>query len=425
VLGLDGDPTPGDPDAVRDMAVRLRRQAGLAENNTARLRAVAAGGGELRMDGDYAASFTEALTELPDELSKLARAYRGCGDALHAYAGSLAEAKTQSGAALRDGVDAHGRRQGALREVYALLPADRHVRLWPREELAEPSVVAATADLEAPGLREQIQTAARRGRAAEADRARASAAARQAAGLRGGAAHACAEGIGRALDDSGIKNKSWLRKAFDAVSAPFRSWDAFVGLCRNVAMVAGVVALFVSGPIGLALVAVAVVAGAAVLADTLSKYARGQASLGQLALDGLGVLPGGRGVVTAARLGKGARLVGAALRGGGGRLAIRGKGGAETLKRVKGFGSGPKMPINRSSVRTVAEKYRIDVSNFRVSINARKISRARLRMRSSTPKIFAMADHFPRLTTSLKRGRTVRTHTRTSGGIILASDRRG
>jgi RHS repeat-associated protein len=90
-------------------------------------------------------------------------------------------------------------------------------------------------------------------------------------------------------------------------------------------MVAGVVALFVSGPIGLALVAVAVVAGAAVLADTLSKYARGQASLGQLALDGLGVLPGGRGVVSLARLGRGAKLVGAALRGGGTALAARGR----------------------------------------------------------------------------------------------------
>jgi RHS repeat-associated protein len=325
VLGLDGDPTPGDPDAVRDMAVRLRQQAALAENNTARLRAVAAGGGELRMDGDYAASFTEALTELPDELAKLARAYRGCGDALHTYAGSLAEAKTQSGVALRDGADAHGRYQGALREVYALLPADRHVRLWPREEMSEPSIGTATADLETPGLREQIQTAARRGQAADADRARAAAVARQAAGLRDGAARTCADGIGKALDDSGIKNKSWFRKAFDAVSAPFRSWDAFVGLCRNVAMVAGVVALFVSGPIGLALVAVAVVAGAAVLADTLSKYARGQASLGQLALDGLGVLPGGRGVVSLARLGRGAKLVGAALRGGGTALAARGR----------------------------------------------------------------------------------------------------
>ncbi|WP_322769293.1 hypothetical protein [Frankia sp. Cr1] len=40
VLELEGDPTPGDPDAVREMAVRLRGQAELAEANTARLRAI-------------------------------------------------------------------------------------------------------------------------------------------------------------------------------------------------------------------------------------------------------------------------------------------------------------------------------------------------------------------------------------------------
>ncbi|WP_322749655.1 MULTISPECIES: hypothetical protein [unclassified Frankia] len=101
VLGLEGDPTPGDPDAVRAMAVRLRGQADLAESGTARLRAIASSGGELAMAGDYAPAFTEALVELPDGLAKLARAYRGCGDALFTFANGLTEAKAQAGGALR------------------------------------------------------------------------------------------------------------------------------------------------------------------------------------------------------------------------------------------------------------------------------------------------------------------------------------
>uniref|UniRef100_UPI002AD2A1F0 DUF6531 domain-containing protein n=1 Tax=Frankia sp. Cas3 TaxID=3073926 RepID=UPI002AD2A1F0 len=331
VLGLEGDPTPGDPDAVRAMAVRLRTQAEVAEHNTTRLRAIASGGGDLAMAGDYAPAFTEALVELPAELAKLARAYRGCGDALFAFAAGLTEAKAQAGGALRQGLDADDRYRVALGEVRALLPPDREWLLWPRAELSEGSISAVTALWDAAAVAGQVRVAASRGQVAGADRARARRLALDAAELRGDAARSCAQGIENALADSGIKNRAWYEKAWDAVSAPFRSWDSFVDLCRNVAMVAGVVALFVSGPIGLALVAIALVAGAAVFADTLAKYAQGKASLGQLALDSLGLIPGGRGVVSVARLGRtavavgrgvargeGLRLVGAGLRTFGG-----------------------------------------------------------------------------------------------------------
>ncbi len=145
VLELDGDPTPGDPDAVRAMAVRLRTQAELAESGTARLRAIAGSGGDLAMAGDYASLFTEALVELPDGLARLARAYRGCGDALFGFANGLTEAKIRAGVALRQGLDADDRYRVALGEVRALLPPDREWLLWPRAELSEGSIGAATA----------------------------------------------------------------------------------------------------------------------------------------------------------------------------------------------------------------------------------------------------------------------------------------
>src|SRR5262249_52668760 len=151
----------------------------------------------------------------------------------------------------------------------------------------------------------QVRTAARRARLAESDRDRARRLALEAARLRGDAENHCADGINDALNHSGIKNKSWWQKAWDTVSKPFRSWDEFVKLCSTVAMVAGIVALFISGPIGWALMAAALVASAVVFADTLNKFANGKAGLGELAFAALGLIPGGRGVVSFAKLGRG------------------------------------------------------------------------------------------------------------------------
>ncbi|HEY8199820.1 MAG TPA: hypothetical protein VII47_00540 [Actinomycetota bacterium] len=44
VVGLDGDPTPGDPDRTAELAGRLLHEAELADRGSRRLSAVAAGG---------------------------------------------------------------------------------------------------------------------------------------------------------------------------------------------------------------------------------------------------------------------------------------------------------------------------------------------------------------------------------------------
>jgi hypothetical protein len=320
VLDLDGDPTPGDPVRVRELAGRLGEQAGLAGRNTGRLRRIASGDTELAMRGDYAPKFRDVLHELPAELAKLDKAYRGASGALSTYASTLSEAKSRAGRALRDGRDADARFQGALREIRSVLPAERQVLLGSGLGLNETVLDTAMLGLD-EATKSQVRSAARRARDADADRDTARRLADQAAELRGEAETRCVDGINNALEDSGIKNKTFLEKAWDTVSKPFRSWDDFVELCKAVALVAGVVALFISGPIGWALMAAALVAGAAVLADTLTKYARGQASLGQVALDALGVIPGGRGVASLAKLGMAAKGMAAGLRGGAGRLA--------------------------------------------------------------------------------------------------------
>ncbi|MGH3908499.1 MAG: DUF6531 domain-containing protein [Pseudonocardiaceae bacterium] len=316
VLDLSEDPTPGDPHRARALAQKLLGEAESVENNTSRLRSVTTDSDALRMEGDYAPAFREVLSELPGELAKLGKAYRRCGDALSAFATSLADAKSQSGNALRQGQDAQNTIQGALRQIRAALPADRAAMVSDRRVPTEFALDAAIADLD-EGTKAQARAALRRAQYADQDRARARRLATDAARLRGDAEDTCVEGIQDALNDTGIKNKEWWEKAWDAVSAPFRSWDAFVDLCKNVAMVAGVVALFISGPIGLALVAVALVAGAVIFADTLSKYARGEATLGALAMDALGLIPGARGVTSLAKLGRSAAGLANGVRTGG------------------------------------------------------------------------------------------------------------
>ncbi|MGH3806756.1 MAG: DUF6531 domain-containing protein [Pseudonocardiaceae bacterium] len=316
VLDLDADPTPGDPQRTRDLSTQLLHEAELAEHNTSRLRRVASNGGDLHMEGDYAHTFRDVLGELPGELAKLGKAYRGCGKALSGFASSLEHAKTQAATALRHGQDAHDRYQGALREIRALAPPDRAAGL--SSGLRSPGFLleAAIADLD-ESTKTQVRMVARRAHTAEQDKDRAQRLAADAARLRGDAETTCVRKINDALDDSGIKNKSGWRKVWDAISKPFRSWHDFVNLCRNVAMVAGIAAIFISGPIGLALVAAALIAGAAVFADTLNKYAHGKAGLADLAFDALGLIPGGRGMASLAKLGRAASGMARGLRVGG------------------------------------------------------------------------------------------------------------
>jgi len=362
VLHLDGDPAPGDPGRVRTLATRLLTDADLAERNTQRLRSISTGDGELRMDGDYAPKFRQALGELPGELTKLSHAYRDCGQALSAFAGSLEQAQGQAAAALRQGRDADGSYQGALRQVQSLLPPERHAAV---PGLNPSTLDAGTADLD-PGLRAEIQAAAARGRAAEADRDRARRLAQEAAQLRGDAESRCARTIRSAL--AGIKNKEWYEKAWNFVSTPFRSWDDFVTLCRNVALIAGTVALFVSGPIGLALVAIALIAGAVVFATTLDRYRRGQAGLADVGWDALGMIPGARGVANLRR------MAGAAF--GLSRVARQGGAGTRTIRQLfstrRVAGGGPRLLMRHDVVQDVSKLAGIDLQGVKLVLDKSK-----------------------------------------------------
>jgi hypothetical protein len=82
----DGDPVPGDPDAV-DLAGRhYRSMADEIDHQVARLRAIAGGEG---LEGGYVKTFTESSTKLAGDLAKTSGRYREVGGALVGWAPTL------------------------------------------------------------------------------------------------------------------------------------------------------------------------------------------------------------------------------------------------------------------------------------------------------------------------------------------------
>jgi RHS repeat-associated protein len=125
--------------------------------------------------------------------------------------------------------------------------------------------------------------------------------------------------------DAGIQNRSWWEEVGDWFTD---NWDTIVAVCKVVVAVVGIVAMIIGGPI---LGAIVLIAAAVVLADTLYKYSKGQASLWDVGLAALDCIPGMKGLTTLGGLAKGLKggmAAMAGLKGGlkGMGLAVRGLG---------------------------------------------------------------------------------------------------
>jgi RHS repeat-associated protein len=142
--------------------------------------------------------------------------------------------------------------------------------------------------------------------------------------------------------DAGIQNRAWYEEVGDWVSD---NWDTIVEVCKVVVAVVGIIAMIIGGPI---LGAIVLIAALVVLADTLNKYAKGQASLWDVGLAALDCIPGMKGLTTLGGLAKGLKSAGAmglkgmatGLRGLGksarGMLDNAVAGGKDAFGRLKG-----------------------------------------------------------------------------------------
>lgn len=96
ILGLDHDPTPGDPDRVAALSRRFLDFADIADRARMAVTSLQSDGAVLTWIGSSGDAFREEFGDFPGQLRKLCDSHRMAGDALTAYGPKLSAA--QSGA---------------------------------------------------------------------------------------------------------------------------------------------------------------------------------------------------------------------------------------------------------------------------------------------------------------------------------------
>ncbi|MFC9504949.1 DUF6531 domain-containing protein [Streptomyces sp. NPDC057002] len=332
---MDKDPTPGDPQRVRTLAKQLHDFADDVSDALRLVKGMAGEGTLLEWAGKSADVFKEDFADVPKNLKKLKKSYEMCGDALSDFWPKLERAQSLADKALVKGREARDSLSSAQSK---LTSADSWVTRAGKEadkykddptgsksdadKPDEAKVRAATRDVQ------HAKSAQSKAQSDVSDAQDALAAAKKMAAdartMRDEAAREAKSKIDEA-SDAGIQNRSWWEEVGDWF---VDNWDTIVAVCKVVVAVVGIVAMIIGGPI---LGAIVLIAAAVVLADTLYKYSKGQASLWDVGLAALDCIPGMKGLTTLGGLAKGLKGGMAAmkgLRGGlkGMGLAVRGLG---------------------------------------------------------------------------------------------------
>ncbi|MGH4033677.1 RHS repeat-associated core domain-containing protein [Actinomycetota bacterium Odt1-20B] len=309
VLDLDKDPTPGDPQRVRQLAKNLHDFADDVSDVLRDIKGMAGEDAILSWAGKTAESFTAEFEDAPGKLKKLKKSYEMAGDALADYWPKLERAQALADKALAKGREA----QGDLTDAKSKLSsADSWVdRAGKEADKYKDKDGGGKGDVPKPD-EDKVKAATRNAHAAEkaqsdakTDVSNAQSAldaakkmAEDARKMREDAAGVAKKKVDEA-SDAGIHNRKWWEEVGDWVSD---NWDTIVAVCKVVVAVVGVIAMIVGGPI---LAAIVVVAALVVLADTLNKYANGQAGLLDVAFAALDCIPGMKGITSLGKLAKG------------------------------------------------------------------------------------------------------------------------
>ncbi|MEU9247388.1 DUF6531 domain-containing protein [Streptomyces sp. NPDC048385] len=330
-LDLDKDPTPGDPQRVRTLAQQLHDFADDVSDALRLVKGMADEDTLLQWAGKSAEVFKEQFKDVPKNLKKLKKSYEMCGDALTDYWPKLERAQALADKALAKAKDA----QSDLSSAKSLLSsADSWVTRATKEaDKYKDDPTGSKSDADKPdegkvrAATRDVQSAKSAHSKAQSDVTTAQNAldaakkmAEDARKMRDDAAGEAKRKIDEA-SDAGIPNRHWWQD----VGHWFEdNWDTIVTVCKVVVAVVGIIALIIGGPI---LGAIVLVAALVVLADTLYKYSKGQASLWDVAFAAMDCIPGGKGITSLGKLAKGLREL-KDLRGGmkAMSLAVRGLG---------------------------------------------------------------------------------------------------
>ncbi|WBB59502.1 DUF6531 domain-containing protein [Streptomyces sp. WMMC500] len=326
MLDLDDDPTPGDPERVKQLARELHDFADDVADALRQIKGMAGEDALLRWAGKTAKAFQDEFEEVPKNLKKLQRSYDLAGDALAAYWPKLERAQSLADKALAKGREAqsdltaaNGRLDSANSWVdRATAKTEEYDEKEGKEKPDESEVRAATRNAtDAKSAQSSAQSAVDN---AEAGLEAAKKMAADAKKMREDAASEAKDKLEDA-SDAGIQNRKWWEKAVDWVKD---NWDTIVNVCKVIVAVLGIVVLIIGGPLAWVVLAAALV----VLADTLYKYMNGQASLWDVAFAALDCIPGMKGLTTLGGLAKGLKGGLAAVKGGmkGMKAAVSGLG---------------------------------------------------------------------------------------------------
>ncbi|MGH4032523.1 RHS repeat-associated core domain-containing protein [Actinomycetota bacterium Odt1-20B] len=336
VLDLDKDPTPGDPQRVRQLAMNPHDFADDVSDVLRDIKGMTGEDAILSWAGKTAESFTAEFEDAPGKLKKLKKSYEMAGDALADYWPKLERAQALADKALAKGREAQGDLSDAKSKLSS---ADSWVdRAGKEADKYKNKDGDKGKDVPKPD-EDKVKAAARNAHAAEKAQSDAKSDVSNAQGaldaakkmaedarkMREEAAGTAKKKIDEA-SDAGIHNRKWWEEVGDWVSD---NWDTIVAVCKVVVAVLGIVAMIIGGPI---LGAIVLVAALVVLADTLNKYANGQASLWDVAFAALDCIPGMKGLTSLRGLAKGLKgLSKIGLKGMA--MGVKGMG-----KRMQGLG---------------------------------------------------------------------------------------
>lgn len=291
VFGID-DPTPGDPFEARRVASSWSLLAGDAAYAETKVRQLMIDDAIDGWIGEAGKAFRSQSTDLPDQLHKCADSYRLASEALSWWAGRLTTHQGDADSALVKGRAAKADLEAAQAHLATMQGS--------LESESSLSLLSAVPELHPPS-REQVQAAQDRLHAAQAAQAQASAAV-SAAQSRLDALKQLALDAGRLREqdgkiaasrvheaaDAGIQPRHWWQKATDWIAD---HWDVIIEIARVAVAALSVVALILGGPLVWLVVGLSVL----LLADALSKWREGKASLWDVVLSAVGCIPGARG----------------------------------------------------------------------------------------------------------------------------------
>jgi hypothetical protein len=246
-------------------------------------------------------AFREQFGNFPDQLRKLYTSHEMAGDALVAYAPQLTSAQAQADKALADGREARAQLTtvtGALNAASNAATSAANLA----EQTKNPGNGAPAPDPD------QVAQAVRNAQTAASEQSSAQGAvdsaqavldaakslAEQARQMRATAASACAHKIDEA-SDAGIPPRSFWQKLGDFFK---QLWDIICEVAKWVALVAGIIAMIIGGPLAW----IALAAGAILLIKAVVDFAQGKGSVMDLVFGILGVIPGVKGLTTLGRL---------------------------------------------------------------------------------------------------------------------------